>query len=130
MRGYRFVIPALLLLLSACASSGANKSSEPRRDRNVITREEISGSPEHNALNLIRSLRPGMLNERGKTSIANLDPGIVVFLDGQRYGDVSSLDAMEANTIEEIRYLTAAQAQSSFGTGFPQGVILITSRTR
>jgi hypothetical protein len=54
----------------------------------------------------------------------------VVFLDGQRYGDVSSLDAMEVTTIEEVRYLTAAQAQSRFGTGYPQGVILVTSRTR
>jgi hypothetical protein len=37
---------------------------------------------------------------------------------------------MEANTVEEIRYLTAAQAQARFGTGYPQGVILVTSRTR
>jgi hypothetical protein len=129
MRANRFVFPVLFLLLSACASAGT-KSSTPRRDRNVITRDEIAKSPEHSALNLIRTLRPGMLNERGKTSIANMDPGIVVFLDGQRYGDVSSLDAMEVTTIEEVRYLTAAQAQSRFGTGYPQGVILVTSRTR
>jgi hypothetical protein len=129
MRANRLVIPALLLLLSACASAGS-KSSTERRDRNVITRDEIASSPEHSALNLIRSLRPGMLNERGKTSIANADPGIVIFLDGQRFGDISSLDAMEANTIQEIRYLSAAQAQARFGTGYPQGVILITSRTR
>lgn len=129
MRGSRFVLPALLLALFACASSGANKSGE-RRDRNVITRAEIEQSSEHSAYNLIRSLRPGMLNTRGNTSIAHQDPGIVVFLDGQRYGDASSLDAMEANTIEEIRYLSAAEAQSRYGTGYPQGVILITSRTR
>ncbi|HET7553174.1 MAG TPA: hypothetical protein VFK04_17910 [Gemmatimonadaceae bacterium] len=129
MRANRFVLPVLILLLSACASAGS-KSSTERRDRNVITRDEISASPEHSALNLIRSLRPGMLNERGKTSIAHADPGIVIFLDGQRYGDVSSLDAMEVNTIQEIRYLSAAQAQARFGTGYPQGVILITSRTR
>ncbi len=130
MRANRFIIPTLILLLTACASSGAKGSSEQRRDRNVITREEISQSPEHNALNMIRSLRPGMLTERGKTSIAQQDPGIVVFLDGQRYGDISSLDGLEVNTIDEVRYLNAAQAQSRFGTGFPQGVILITSRTR
>ncbi len=129
MRGNRFVFPVLLLVLSACASSNANKSGE-RRDRNVITRAEIERSPEHSAYNVIRTLRPGMLNQRGNTSIANQDPGIVVFLDGQRYGDISSLDGMEANTVEEIRYLSAAEAQARFGTGYPQGIILVTTRTR
>lgn len=129
MRGHRFVIPALLLIVSACASSGANKSGE-RRDRNVITRAEIEQSPEHSALALVRNLRPGMLNDRGRTSIAQRDPGIVVFLNDQRYGDLSSLDGIEVNTIEEIRFLNAAQAQQRYGMGYPQGVILVTSRTR
>lgn len=129
MRGNRFIVPLVFLLLSACASSGA-KGSTPRRDRNVITSDEISQSTEHSALNLIRSLRPGMLNQRGNTSIASQDPGIVVFLDGQRYGDLASLDGIEVDTVQEIRYISAAEAQSRFGTGFPQGVILVTSRTR
>lgn len=123
------IIPVALLLLTACASAGANKSTE-RRDRNVITRDEIAQSPEHSALTLIRTLRPGMLTDRGKTSIAQQDPGIMVFLDGQRYGDVSSLDAIEVGTIQEIRFLNAAQAQQRYGMGYPQGVILVTSRTR
>ena len=130
MRANRFVIPVLILLLSACASSGTKGSSEQRRDRNVITRDEITRSAEHSALNLIRSLRPGMLTDRGKTSIANNDPGIVVFLNDQRYGDLSSLDGIEVNSIEEIRFIDAAQAQQRYGMGYPQGVILVTSRSR
>ena len=130
MRGSRLVIPALLLLLSACASSGANKSSGPRRDQNVITRDEISSSVETSALNLIRSLRPGMLNDRGRTSIANQDPGIMVFLNDQRYGDLSSLDGIEVSSIQELRFLNAVQAQQRYGMGYPQGVILVTSRSR
>lgn len=118
-----------LFALPACASSGVQRSTS-RRDRNVITREEIAQSPEHSVYNVIRTLRPGMLNQRGNTSLANLDPGIVVFLDGQRFGAISSLDGMEASTVEEIRYLGAAEAQARYGTGYPQGVILITSRTR
>jgi hypothetical protein len=123
------IIPVALLMLTACASSGANKSGA-RRDRNVITRDEIAQSAEHSALALIRSLRPGMLNDRGKTSIAQQDPGIMVFLDDQRYGDLSSLDGIEVNTIQEIRFLNAGQAQQRYGMGYPQGVILVTSRTR
>ena len=129
MRATRLVIPAILLFLSACASAGA-KGSGQRRDRDVISREEIAASPEHSALNLIRTLRPGMLADRGKTSIAHQDPGIVVFLNDQRYGDLSSLDALEVNSIQEIRFLSAAQAQQRYGMGYPQGVILVTSRTR
>jgi hypothetical protein len=123
------VIPGALLLLSACASSGA-KGSATRPDRNVITSEEIRKSPEHSAFNLIRSLRPGMLHQRGNTSLSNRDPGIVVFLDGQLFGALSSLDGMETATIQEIRYINAGEAQARFGTGYPQGAILITSRTR
>jgi len=54
----------------------------------------------------------------------------VVFLNDQRYGDLSSLDGIEVNSIEEIRYLSAAQAQQRYGMGYPQGVILVTSRSR
>lgn len=129
MRANRLIIPTILLLLSACASAGAKGTSQ-RRDRDVITREEIAASPEHSALNLIRTLRPGMLVDRGKTSIAHQDPGIVVFLNGQRYGDLSSLDALEVNSIQEIRFLSAAEAQQRYGMGYPQGVILVTSRSR
>lgn len=129
MRATRLLVPGILLLLSACASAGA-KGSTQRRDRDVITREEIAASPEHSALNLIRTLRPGMLADRGKTSIAHQDPGIMVFLNDQRYGDLSSLDGIEVNSIQEIRFLNAAQAQQRYGMGYPQGVILVTSRTR
>jgi hypothetical protein len=122
-------VPAALLLLSACASSGA-KASSPTQDRNIITADEIARSSEHNALTLIRTVRPGMLHQRGNTSLSNLDPGIVVFMNGQRYGDVASLEGIETTTIEEIRFLTEGQAQSRFGPGYPQGVILVTTRTQ
>ena len=126
---YWLALPAAMLFLSACATSGA-KGSAPSRDRNVITADEIAQSSEHNALNLIRVLRPGMLHQRGNTSLSNRDPGIVVFMNGQRYGDVASLEGIETSTISEIRYLSEGQAQSRFGTGFPQGVIVVTTRTQ
>ena len=122
-------VPVALLFLSACATSGT-KSSAPSNDRNVITADEIAHSSEHNALALIRVVRPGMLNQRGNTSLSNQDPGIVVFLNGQRFGDVAALEGIETSTISEIRYLSAGQAQSSFGPGYPQGVIVVTSRTK
>ena len=65
---YRLSVPVVLLILAACASAGA-KGSTPKLDRNVITSDEIARSSEHSALNLIRSLRPGMLNQRGNTSL-------------------------------------------------------------
>ena len=121
------MVTLAILLLSACATSGA-KGTSSRADRNVITAEEISQSTEHNAYNVIRVLRPGMLVTRGNTSITHNDPGIVVFLDGQRFGDLSSLQGIEASSLKEIRYLTASQAQARFGTGYPQGVISLTSK--
>jgi hypothetical protein len=58
------------------------------------------------------------------------DPGIVVYLDRQRYGAVQTLREIPVATIEEIRFLNVGEANSLFGMGHPHGVIqIITKRS-
>ena len=127
----RIAVPLLMLVLAGCASAGGKEttsSPKPNRDRNLITSEEIERSHESNAYLLVQALRPNMLVTRGPTSINMQDPGVVVFLDNQRFGNLESLKALQPVNLAEVRYLSAADAQSRFGVGFPQGVILLTSR--
>jgi hypothetical protein len=56
------------------------------------------------------------------------DPGIVVYLDQQRYGGVQTLREIPVGSIEEIRFLNVGEANSLFGMGHPHGVIQIISR--
>jgi hypothetical protein len=56
------------------------------------------------------------------------DPGILVYLDRQRYGRVETLREIPIATVEEIRFLNAGEANSLFGMGHPHGVIQIISK--
>jgi hypothetical protein len=53
------------------------------------------------------------------------DPGILVYLDRQRYGPVQTLREIPIATVEEIRFLNAGEANNLFGMGHPHGVIQI-----
>jgi type IV pilus biogenesis protein CpaD/CtpE len=127
----RIAVGLLMLVLAGCASAGGKeRSASPtkNRNRNVITLEEIESSHESDTYLLVKSLRPNMLTTRGATSIILTDPGVIVFLDNQRFGPAQSLSMLPPADIAEIRFLSAAEAQSRWGEGFPQGVILVTSK--
>ncbi len=126
----RLAAPLLAVLLAACASSTGGQHLSNHSSRQVLTADEIAQSHESNVYAAIETLRPNMLANRGPTSVNNNDPGIVVFLNGQRYGDVNSLKLMSTNDVLEIRSLSAGEAQYRYGTGFPEGVIEVKTRTQ
>ncbi|HZF71908.1 MAG TPA: hypothetical protein VEZ51_00650 [Gemmatimonadaceae bacterium] len=117
-----------LLAFTACASSGA-PAAGPRRDPNVITHEEFVASNEGNAFDAIARLRPLFLKSRGRTTInADANDFPIVFVDGQRYGDLNSLRNLVAAQILEARHLGATDAVGKYGMQYGGGVIEITTR--
>ena len=56
------------------------------------------------------------------------DPGIIVYVDRQRYGRVESLRDIAISTVEEIRFLNVGDANSLFGMGHPHGVIQVITK--
>ena len=127
-----------MFALTACgggggaAGSGAVKtSSTPARGgANVILETEIGPSGATNAMEAIRRLRPSMLRGRGSVS---MDVGssadlIVVYVDGIKAGGLEALTPISAISIQEIRFLSAADATTRFGTGTPSGAVLITTK--
>jgi hypothetical protein len=117
---------ALAVSFAACASSGT--TAGPQRAPDMIIANELEGSGATNALQAIERLRPNWMRERGTGSIAGSCTGgagtpctmagivrsqmIVVYLDGQRLGDVTSLRTLSVTGIRTMQWLDAARAST------------------
>jgi len=125
MRGVLVVVAAVAVACAPPATSGVTGS----RDANFITTEEIVASQTTNVYDAIKNLRPMFLRSRGQTTF---DPSIVqtavVFVDGQRFGSVETLRTMPVVQVTSIRFLTASDATTKYGTGYTAGVIEVSTR--
>ena len=88
------------------------------------------------AYDLVEGLRPSMLASRGtsagsqsRSQLWEASSRIKVYLDGFRYGGVESLATIPASTVVEVRWLSALDATTRFGTGNAAGAIAVTSRS-
>jgi len=114
-----------VLLIVACQSTPAGDRPN-RYDSDHITQQELQEL--ENVLVLtarqaIRRLRPTWLRPRSSTVGGRHTP--VVFRDGIKMGDLTTLDEMDMREIMEFRYLSASDATNRYGTGYPGGVILV-----
>jgi len=120
---------------SGCSSggstaSGAGSPRAPSRQQDVITDAEIASraAEASNVLQVVQKLRPQMLRGRGRFSPADsLASGSLprVVVDDVAYGAVESLANINANGVKEIRFFSAADATTRWGTGYPGGVIFV-----
>ena len=111
----------IVLAIAACASSGR---SGLRRDPNLITLAELNGVSDRAAYDAIERLRPRWLTQRGRNS------GLpAVIWDGRPYR-LDILRTMPLEQIGELEYISALDAATLYGTGYPSGAILVTSRRR
>ncbi len=119
---------ALLTVLAACAS-GTGGGGGPRRNPNIITLEELADHTTLSALDVVRRLRPRWLQGRGAGTGGTNLPQLIV--DGARMGNAQEgLRTLPVSDIQELRYLNASDATMRFGTNFPGGAIMVTSRAR
>jgi hypothetical protein len=88
----------------------------------VITEAEIAATRYQNAMDVIQNLRPAMMRTR---------PGggpVMFYLDEVKMVDLTSLSTVPVNRIREIRYISAQDATTRWGTGHASGVILVTTK--
>ena len=126
----------LLSAVGACAGRTAatgeaaspGQQSALRRDRDVITQEELS-QPSVRAqslLDLIQSSRPHFLNTRGKNSHSDDEAGAVhVSIDNGRILPLQELATIHAGTAIEVRYLNASAAMQKFGGAAREGPVIL-----
>ena len=112
---------------SACASSGGgggNGEGSPRRDANLITRDELVDVSDRSVLEAIQVLRPQWLR---RTGFRNDLPSAI--MDNQRY-ELEFLETMSPDEVLDIRFVSPSDASVRWGTGYPSGVIQVRTRQR
>jgi hypothetical protein len=123
----RIVISSIVLtlVLTGCASAGS--AGGQRSNPNVITTAELRpADPEGlNVFQAIQRMRPQWLRGRGVATFTGGSELPRVLVEEAPFGEVDDLRSMDAYDIEELRFLSAADATTRFGTGYQAGVILV-----
>lgn len=121
----RLMLVALASFTVACGSA-RSPTAGTVRDPDLITAAELDRHADVTARQAIERLRPRFLRMRGPSSIQNADADrLIVYVDNARMGGVEVLDQIHAYEIQDIRYLSAPDATSRYGTGHAGGVIAI-----
>ena len=127
------LVAATMSVAIGCASTGAK--SPVRANSNVITSEEIAAGAGATAYEVIQRLRPSYLHTRGAMRGAptadsnNLEAvDVVVYVGDNRVGGSDQLRQISVSDIREIRYFTASEATTKWGTGHSAGAIQVLSR--
>ena len=131
MGSRRLVIAVLALLAAttACASGGASTAStadagdegaptsRSRTNRNVLTSDELSATPQTNMLDAVTALRPQWLRGANTNSFgtSSARTGITVYVDGQPLGAMDALRTMDVRSVERASYRTTSEAQNRYG---------------
>lgn len=144
-----------LLAAGALALPGAAAAQNPpKKDRDVITREELldaeAKSPDlYVAIKRLRAhfltqnrgvtsmgITPGgsgapMCNDASsdrnctRRSISNTPIPPVIYMDGMKFGDPESLKGILTRNVAEVRYLSPSKAEMDYGLGHEGGAILV-----
>ena len=129
MRALPVSIVLALILLAGCVS-GSGTSGPGRAERNRISLEEIQDQPSMSVFELVSRLRPNWFRGRSATFRSETGRNFpAVFVDGRPFGALESLHQFGTEAIQELRFISASDATTRFGTGYPAGIIeLITRR--
>jgi len=111
--------------IAACASSGGS-SDRPRRDPNVLTREELAAEPRGTLLQVVERLRPNWLRSRNLAGSNNLPR---VHVDGSPQGSVEMLRSIQVQDVRRLEFMSGPDATTRYGTGYVGGVILVSIRS-
>ncbi|HEU5185876.1 MAG TPA: hypothetical protein VFU01_14985 [Gemmatimonadaceae bacterium] len=120
MRVHTMLLAAFLI---GCTHPGADVA--PRSGaQDVLASEEIERSNAGTLHEAIERLRPQFLLSRGRASMRapnSLLP--VVFVDNVPQASIESLRGISARDVQYVRFLSAADATTRYGTGYMAGVI-------
>lgn len=123
------VIASGIMSLAGCTH--ANTSVAPGGTTMVVTEDQIDKLRAANAYEIVAQTHANFLHSRGRESQDPRVPAIPVhvFVDDTYYSsDVTSLRAISAQDVAEIRFYQSYEAQYKFGTGHMGGVIQVITK--
>lgn len=123
-----------LALTSACASgpgshtTPSQAASRPSAD--VITAADIAraGRADETAYDAVRRLRPSFLSYHGFSGSPASAGQPLVTIDGGALSSAQTLGRVKANEVQEMRYLSAANAATRFGTSANSSPVIVVQR--
>jgi hypothetical protein len=149
----RFLVLAALALATV-VTSGEAQSKKVKRDKKLITAEEVAEAGVNTAYDAVQKLRSDWLRqgqrqmtvysraergsdapragqETGSMEDASAGRGVklAVFVDGTEVGGVEELQRIPSNRIEEMRFLSGSDAQQQYGSRYAAGVIQVRLKT-
>jgi hypothetical protein len=127
LRPLRLAAMALsLLVVAACATNktAAQAAAPHRSTGNVIAGDELTATGATNVYEAVQRLRPQWLNS-ARIRRGGSGDELVVYLDSNRYGTLTSLRSLSLGGIQEVRYYGASEATNRFGTGHTGGAIVV-----
>ena len=125
----------LALVVSACASSQdtpfggefATSAAASQGNSRLIVRAQLERLAGQSAWRAVETLNPRWLRSRSVS--VNYGPSYArVVVDGTVRRVLTDLYRMSTNNIETMRYLSATDATTKYGTGYAGGVIEVTMR--
>jgi len=125
MRAIAIVLALLVLMGGLACSAGRPPSQMERagtRRSDRIDREEIAARSWTDAYEVVATLRPQWLVNRGRDSFGSATV-IQVVMNGARLGGVAALRRIAAADVEHFQWFDATAATSRWGVGFGNGAI-------
>jgi hypothetical protein len=121
---------AALVFVLVLSCTRARVTPHNAYDAQTITEAEIVSSNAINAYEVIVKLRSNFLSYRGETNFyaSNSKSMPTVYVDEQRYGEITVLENIPALQVASIRLYRAWEATTRYGTGNMSGVIAVTTR--
>ena len=136
----RFLSLVLVLapVLSACASTtdtpfaegGETASRAARGNSTLIVRAQLAQLTGRSAYEAVETLNRRWIQRQRGGGLSAGPAYARVVIDGFSRGELEDLHRLSTENIETMRYLSALDATTKYGTGFPGGVIEVTTRGR
>jgi hypothetical protein len=125
----RYFIYLILIAVFIISCATTKEMGSAKGSRYIITAEEIAATSANNAYEAIKLLRPNLLDRDVRRSVDMYSAaGVVVYVQGAKYGDKESLKTISALEIAQIKYLPKSEATMRFGSDHAGGAFLIKLR--
>ncbi len=124
----RFLLVWLFVGIAACGSGRGFPGG--RSSSRTISRAQIRPLQDRSTYDLILFLRPRWLEARLHATPADPNARYAhVYVDDFTYGPIESLHNIPSDVIQQIDFLSALDATTRYGGGYPGGIIRIYTRT-
>jgi hypothetical protein len=122
---------AATVLTSCGGGARSTNATNPRRDPDLITAEELATTTSSTLYDAVRALRPAwMLRTRPTALMQQNQSQVIVYVDGTRFGNLESLRQITPQSAASVRFHSPGSAEARFGPGHLLGAIEVTTLGR